>query len=132
MDERGEWNGVLEKRAWLFGWNSEQEDFTLQHFVEGLTCIISVLHITNNDSYPENYVTKCIPGWSRVDPHCVASYYKSIEQPRLKCCLPFWSPHLENYIVELEKVQKTAIKIIKELEQSHFKKEGCSVCAFLV
>ena len=48
--------------------------------------------------------------------------YKSMVQPHLEYSVQFWSPHLKQDIIELEKVQKGATKMIKGLE--HLPYEG--------
>ncbi|CAM4622379.1 unnamed protein product [Lepidochelys kempii] len=43
--------------------------------------------------------------------------YKSMVRPHLGYCMQTWSPHLEKGILELEKVQKRATKMIKGMER---------------
>ena len=48
--------------------------------------------------------------------------YKSMVQPHLGYSVQFWTPHLKKDIIELEKVQKRATKMIKGME--HHRYEG--------
>ena len=48
--------------------------------------------------------------------------YKSMVQPHSVYCIQFWSPHLKKDIIQLEKMQKKATKMIKGLE--HLPYEG--------
>jgi len=47
--------------------------------------------------------------------------YKTYVRPRMEYCIQVWSPHLVKDVQILEKVQKKAVKLIKELQKLSYK-----------
>jgi hypothetical protein len=55
--------------------------------------------------------------FSNIDKRTLLPLYKSLVRPLLEYCVSIWSPTLQMHIKEIEKVQRRATKLIKEIKE---------------
>jgi len=56
----------------------------------------------------------------KLDTEDVLLIYKTYIRPRLEFCIQSWSPHLSKDIETLERVQKTATKLVPQLRKFNY------------